>query len=90
MLIPLAITRTLACRITADVSHWFVACERLLHCPSEEAEAGAHSSSPEGRLMLLAAERTDHVRGGSLSIRDLQRGRQAVLTPYLPIHTDVI
>ncbi len=87
-LTPLAVTRTLACRITADVSHWFVACERLLHCPSEEAGAEAHSRSPEGRLMLLAAERTDHVRGCSLSIRDFSRpaGRADALPADTHLH----
>lgn len=53
-------------RITADVSHWMVCCERLLRCPSSSAaDAGRkeeQSDDTEARLMLLAAERTDHVR----------------------------
>lgn len=65
-------------RITADISHWFLASERLFPCPpsptspaaarrgrqdnKEEEEEGSTSSNPEAQLMLLAAERTDHVR----------------------------
>jgi hypothetical protein len=45
--------------ITADVSHWFLACERLLSCPSPSPGG---DDGAEARLMLLAAERTDHVR----------------------------
>lgn len=53
-------------RITADVSHWMVCCERLLRCTLSSSAANAgrkeERNDTEARLMLLAAERTDHVR----------------------------
>lgn len=52
-------------RITADLAHWAVVGERLLRCPSSPAADDANDT--EARLMLLAAERTDHVRGMMMS-----------------------
>lgn len=61
-------------RLTADISHWMVVCERLLG----GREGGREGEGLEEELLRTVAGRTDHVharRGNAQSAQVVMRGR---------------